>query len=152
MTATEPRARIVVGVDGSGGAAAALRWALGEARLRDASVEALCVWHFPIPVGLPYADAQVMASVDLETAARSTLAVEVDKATADDDLPPAVEQRVIFGNAAEQLLEAAKGADLLVVGSRGRGGFAGLLLGSVSRACAEHASCPVVIVPHSNDD
>jgi nucleotide-binding universal stress UspA family protein len=136
--------RIVVGVDGSTGAAAALRWAVTEAAVRGASIEAVCAWHFPVPVGLPYADAQTLASVDLETAARAELASAVESGPS-SGVP--IEQRVVFGHAAEQLLTAAEGADLLVVGSRGRGGFAGLLLGSVSRQCAEHARCPVVIVP-----
>ena len=65
-----------------------------------------------------------------------------------------VEKAVVEGPAAQTLIGAAKGAELLVVGSRGRGGFAGLLLGSVSQQCAHHASCPVVIVraPRTSDD
>jgi nucleotide-binding universal stress UspA family protein len=144
---SETHGRIVVGVDGSSGAAAALRWAMTEAAVRGASIEAVCAWHFPVPVGLPYADAQTLASVDLETAARAELASAVESARSGPSSGIPIEQRVVFGHAAEQLLIAAEGADLLVVGSRGRGGFAGLLLGSVSRQCAEHARCPVVIVP-----
>jgi nucleotide-binding universal stress UspA family protein len=142
--------RLVVGVDGSEGAAAALRWAIEEARLRGGSVEALSAWQFPLPTGIPYGDVQAIASVDLERAAESTLAAQVADAVKDMDGDVAVDARVVHGQAAAELVHAAKGADLLVVGSRGRGGFAGLLLGSVSRQCAEHSPCPVVIVPSEN--
>ena len=140
--------RIVVGVDGSEGARAALRWAIREAELRGAAVEALCVWSFPVPVGLPYAEMQGMAIEDFGQRATATLAVEVDKALAEEGLDVEVTQRVIMSHPVVALREAAQHAELLVVGTRGRGGFAGLLLGSTSRECAQHAPCPVVIVPH----
>ena len=139
--------RVVVGVDGSDGARAALRWAIKEAHLRGATVEALCVWSFPVPTGLPYAEIQGIAAEDFQQRAQATLAVEVDKALAEEGLDVPVTQRVLMSHPVVALREAAEDADLLVVGTRGRGGFAGLLLGSTSRECAQHAPCPVVIVP-----
>lgn len=139
--------RIVVGVDGSDGARAALRWAIREAHLRGVAVEALCVWSFPVPIGFPYAEMQGMAAEDFQKRAKATLAVEVDKALADEGLDVEVTQRTAMSHPVVALREAAANADLLVVGTRGRGGFTGLLLGSTSRECAQHAPCPVVIVP-----
>jgi nucleotide-binding universal stress UspA family protein len=139
--------RIVVGVDGSDGARAALRWAIREAHLRGATVDALCVWSFPVPIGLPYAEMQSLAVEDFQQRATATLAVEVDKALAEEGLDVEVTQRVAMSHPVVALREAAQHADLLVVGTRGRGGFTGLLLGSTSRECAQHSPCPVVIVP-----
>jgi nucleotide-binding universal stress UspA family protein len=133
---------IVVGVDGSPGAQAALRFALEEARLRDAKVKAVYVWTLPMvtaPGGLPpglYEDLGVGAEKELEEA---LLAVN---GSADG-----VERVVAQGAPARVLIDLAQDADLLVVGSRGRGGFTGLLLGSVSQQCLHHAPCPIVVVP-----
>ena len=138
--------RIVVGVDGSDSSKEALRWALGEARLRGASLRVVFSWKIPLYLidGL----APVEATPDptaLSKAAQQRLDSIVYEVTGGStDVP--VEQRVIEGTAAETLVEESEGADLLVVGSRGHGGFAGLLLGSVSLQCATHASCPVVII------
>lgn len=132
---------IVVGVDGSPGAAAALRFAVEEARLRGAQLHAVCAWELPAMVysgggvdGLPEA---------LEQGAREIL----EKALA--DVP--AERHVLAGHAARALLDAAEGADLLVVGSRGLGGFARLLLGSIGQEVVHHAPCPVVVVPAPAD-
>jgi nucleotide-binding universal stress UspA family protein len=137
--------RIVVGVDGSAGSKRALQWAVDEAQLRGAVVDAVQAWTFPY-----YGEVAAMAAVsidgtELERAAVASLSAVVD-AVAPDRVP--VEQRVQRGDPASVLLRAAEeaGADLLVVGSRGRGGFAGLLLGSVSQQCVHHATCPVVVV------
>lgn len=133
---------IVVGVDGSPSADEALRFALREASLRDATVKAVLVWSLPVvdvPSGmLPslYEDMQRDAEAVLEEAV----------ARAGGAAAP-VERVTLEGPPARMLLEAAKGADLLVVGTRGRGGFKGLLLGSVSQQCLHHAPCPVVVVP-----
>jgi nucleotide-binding universal stress UspA family protein len=135
---------IVVGIDGSPGAREALRFALEEARLRGSSVTAVFAWSLPMAVDAPgglipdlIADFQAEAAEELEAV----------MAEAGDLAGVAVEQVVVEGAAAKRLIEAAKDAELLVVGSRGRGGFAGLMLGSVSQQCAHHAPCPVAIVP-----
>ena len=138
---------IVVGVDGSDGGRAALRWALREAHLRGCSLEAVCVWSFPVPIGLPYAEMQGVATIDFQQRAESMLATEVDKALADEGVEVDVTRRAVMSHPVMALRQAAEHADLLVVGTRGRGGFTGLLLGSTSRECAQHAPCPVVIVP-----
>ena len=132
---------IVVGVDGSPSSRAALRWALDIARLTGAAVRAITVWRIPVS----YAHVPDWSDMDLAGAASSTLVDTVSEVAVDDD--PSVETVVLEGAAAPALLEAAEAADLLVVGSRGRGGFAGLLLGSVTTYCVHHASCPVVVVP-----
>jgi nucleotide-binding universal stress UspA family protein len=140
--------RIVVGIDGSEASKEALSWALAEARLRGDTVEAVHAWTAPYaaPTGLPGA---LVPPVDermteaIRNGAEALLAETVAEAAAGE---VAIEQRVVEGPAATALIEAAKGAELLVVGSRGHGGFTGLLLGSVSDQVASHAPCPVVIV------
>jgi nucleotide-binding universal stress UspA family protein len=133
--------RIVVGVDGSKGADAALAWAAGEARLRHAHLDVVHAFTYPFVGGMPLTqeiDSQLIAGAHAvldETVARADLE-GIDR-----------EARLERGPAALLLVEIAKGADLLVVGSRGRGGFTGLLLGSVSQQCAHHAPCPIVVVP-----
>jgi nucleotide-binding universal stress UspA family protein len=135
---------IVVGIDGSESSRDALHWALGEARLRGAPLRVVHAWD-PTPEFLPEAP---LLAADYETLRRSaseyvdTLVAETIGAPDDVDVT-AVAAR---GPAARALVEAATGAGLLVVGSRGHGGFAGLLLGSVSQQCVQHAPCPVVIV------
>jgi nucleotide-binding universal stress UspA family protein len=139
---------IVVGVDGSESARAALRFALEEARLRGAAVRAVAAWHVPVAA---YGDAFVSPNPELLSALEPRARSELERALADAGDQAAgveVEQVVREGPAARVLLEEADKADLLVVGSRGLGGFRGLLLGSVSQQCSHHAPCPVVIVPH----
>jgi nucleotide-binding universal stress UspA family protein len=137
--------RIVVGVDGSEQAQRALQWAVDEARRRGAKVEAIHAWHLPYVGAAPYA-AMALEPDSIEAGARRTLDEAVDAADT-AGLEPPVERVLVEGPAARALLDAGKGATLLVVGSRGRGGFAGLLLGSVSQQVAHHAPCPVVILP-----
>ena len=94
----------------------------------------------------PIGPSDVEVHEHVEAAARDVLTASVDRArSADPELE--IVGELVEGRAASSLLEAARDADLLVVGSRGRGGFAGLLLGSVSGQCVHHASCPVVVVP-----
>ena len=139
---------IVVGVDGSDAARAALAFALKEARLRGTGVRAVAAWHVPAPVtggGFPVPDPGLVG--ELEAEARKAL----EQALADaGDLVAGVEVEtsVRLGAPVGVLLAEAQDADLLVVGSRGLGGFRGLLLGSVGQQCAHHAPCPLVIVPH----
>lgn len=137
--------RIVTGVDGSASSVAALRWAARQAGLTGASVDAVIAWHYPVlavPVGP--APGAMLDSADFEKAADATLADAIAAADLSSDVR--VSARVKEGNAAQVLLDAADGADLLVVGSRGHGGFAEALLGSVSQHCVHHASCPVVVI------
>jgi nucleotide-binding universal stress UspA family protein len=143
--------RIVVGVDGSPSSKAALAWAVEQARLTGASVEAVIAWHYPVMVGgMPFAPIGVVDSVDFGDFATKVLS-DVIAATTEPDGPVKVSSVVCQGPAAQVLLDAAKGADLLVVGSRGHGAFAESLLGSVSQACAHHARCPVVIIRAAKD-
>lgn len=138
---------IVVGVDGSAASVDALRWALREAALRGAAVQVVHSWLPPtLAAKAPMAwDAEYLSLFrrDAET-------VVEDALDAVGEVPDGVvvEKAVIEGPAAQTLVEAAADASLLVVGSRGRGGFAELLLGSVSHHCVHHASCPVVVVRH----
>lgn len=136
--------RIVVGIDGSDTARQALQWAVAEAQVRDAALEVVHAWHTPAVAGYPYVAG--FDPEDFEEIAHAT--VETTLAGVDTTgLTHPIERIVRQGGAASALLSAAKGADLIVVGSRGRGGFAELLLGSVSHQLAQHADCPVVIVP-----
>ena len=137
--------RIVVGVDGSEPSRAALRWAADEARLRGATLEAVLAWQMPFVGDIP-----LPPIGDLERAAMATLEkVLADEGCADDTLTTVV-SIVSEGASAPVLLDAAIDADLLVLGSRGRGAFRGMLLGSVSQHCVTHANCPVVVV-RTND-
>jgi nucleotide-binding universal stress UspA family protein len=139
----ETGGRIVVGFDGSKPARRALEWAAAEARLRDAVLRVVYAWMI-VPIAVP----ELVIAEDVDELQRSAEAYLADAVAgllpADDGVE--VELVVVNARPAEALLEAAKDADLLVVGSRGLGGFAGLLLGSISSQCAHHAPCPVVIV------
>lgn len=137
---------IVVGVDDSPGAAAALRWAVDEARLRKATLRVVHAWEWPYEGHLGEVANEALESVSFTEAATKVLSSVVQQVLGDQLPDLTVEQHVAEGSPALVLLDAATQADLLVVGSRGRGGFKGLLLGSVSQQCANHASCPVVIV------
>ncbi|MDT7564167.1 MAG: hypothetical protein QOG76_2791 [Pseudonocardiales bacterium] len=139
-------AKIVVGFDGSKGSQEALYFALDEARLREADLLVVMAWCLEagtyIGVGGygPHIDPSV-----LEQSARTELDHALG-ALGDRAKGVHVAGALRLGQAAQVLVEEAGDADLLVVGSRGHGGFAGLLLGSVSHQCALHASCPVVVV------
>jgi nucleotide-binding universal stress UspA family protein len=138
--------RIVAGVDGSPSSLAALRWAVQQARLTGATVDAVIAWHYPVlavPVGP--APAAILDTADFEKAADEVL-TDAISAAVESSSDVRVNAQVKEGNAAQVLLDAAAGADLLVVGSRGHGGFAEALLGSVSQHCVHHAPCAVVIV------
>jgi nucleotide-binding universal stress UspA family protein len=140
--------RIVVGVDGSSGSKTALRWAMTQARLTDATVEAITTWQEQVLNGFAYGYAPVaFDEEDLATAMRKILDATIAEVSAGLDRPVTVLTRVTEGHPAQVLLDAAAGAQLLVLGSRGHGTFAGILLGSVSQHCVQHAPCPVVVVP-----
>lgn len=139
--------RIVVGVDGSAHGRHALRFALAEAVLRDARVDVVGAWSVPplAATGVGLVSAFDLLRAELGDSARQVVAGELADA-ADAAAGLEIEQHVGQGDAAAVLVEAASGADLLVVGSRGRGGVTGTVLGSVSRACLQHAPCPVAVV------
>ena len=134
--------RIVVGVDGSESAQRALRWAIDEARHREATLEVVHAWR-RIPISDYFVNEPEPGGSERFAKAVLDQAVE-----AEDTAGVIVERKLVPGTGAYALIHEAKGAALLVVGSRGRGGFSGLLLGSVSQQTAHHAPCPVVIIPH----
>lgn len=139
--------RIVVGIDGSQGARRALEWAVAEAKLRDAHLVVVHAWLEPAAVAVGSAvTAGAVEPEIFEDAAERTVA-EVLGAIDTTGLPQGIESHVVASAPARALLDMAEDADLVVVGSRGRGGFTGLLLGSVSQQVAHHATCPVVIIP-----
>ncbi len=132
---------VVVGVDGSADAARALRWAQDEARRRDAKLLLVHGVEVGAAAASPYGSGVLMEQ--LQEGGEAVLAEALAEVRAAGF---EAEGRMEVGSAAHALIEASRGADLLVVGCRGHGGFAGLLLGSVSAACAHHAHCPVVVV------
>ena len=133
--------RIVVGVDGFESSEAALRWAIHQAKLTGAVVEAVTAWQVPVGTGLvPASDMP-----DYQDDARMVLTEAITE-TCMLDTDVEVRPRVVEGRAAQVLVDAAEGAELLVVGCRGHGGLAEALLGSVGQYCVHHASCPVVIM------
>jgi nucleotide-binding universal stress UspA family protein len=147
-TASNDKGRIVVGVDGSPGSMAALGWAVDEARLRGTSLHVVMTWEMPQTYGSP---SIVGMGMDPSLDAKAMLAEAADKEAArlaQDVLPdvPTVWE-VVQGHPGWKLTEVSDGADLLVVGSRGHGGFVGTLLGSVSQHVVAHAPCAVVVIP-----
>lgn len=140
--------KIVVGVDGSSGSREALRWAFAEATLRNDALEVVIVWQYPITASLPTFGA-MSTPEDFNTDARTTLLAILAEEGITAEAPIPVSTLVAEGNPARALLDAADAADLLVVGSRGHGGFTGVLVGSISQQCVHHAKCPVVVV-HPN--
>ena len=142
---TQPVARerrIVVGVDGSVPSKAALAWAVRQARLTGAVVDAVIAWDYPAVYG---SRVPVIPDVSVEELAQRAVAdavAEVSGSAGDVEIRP----RMVEGEASRVLLDASAGAELLVVGSRGHGGFVEALLGSVGQHCVHHATCPVVVI------
>lgn len=139
--------QIVVGVDGSDSSRAALHWAYDEATHHGAILSVVSTWHpAAMPMAAPYGSlppegyASQPEQSALDLLEKLVAALEARK--------PAVDVRTAIaeGNPAEVLIERSKEADLVVVGSRGHGGFRGMLLGSVSQHLVGHADCPVVVV------
>ena len=148
---TEERHRIVVGVDGSAGALAALRWGLDEARQRRADLEVVTSGHAPYLAeasgyGLIYlSPAELIAEARVvQDQALDQLAPEVAAARA---AGCRIDSRLLEGPPGPALVTESKGAEMLVVGRRGHGPLTRLLLGSVSRHVTTHATCPVVVIP-----
>jgi nucleotide-binding universal stress UspA family protein len=136
------KGHIVVGVDGSESSKIALRWATQLAPVVGHGIHAIIAWEYPMMLGWeggvpdwwrPDNDAQKILDETLDSVFGKTR-------------PPGLITTVQEGHPTTVLLDASKSADMLIIGSRGHGGFAGLLLGSVSSACAEHATCPVLVV------
>ena len=132
--------RIVVGVDGSPASIRALKWALDQAALTGAAVEAINAWQYPQVLG-----SQAPAiGFNFSANAKQILQNAVESVGASIE---SVTTRTVLGHPVQVLVDASEGADLLVVGSRGHGGFVGMLLGSVSGQVSTYAQCPTVIVP-----
>jgi nucleotide-binding universal stress UspA family protein len=144
-------ARIVVGIDGSDSAIEGLRWAIQEAQLRGATIDAINAWNYPyvvVPGAIvpaePFADQAKDVAVELDQA---MAAVAEEAKRAGVEINPIVTE----GAASAVLCEAAEGADLLVVGFRGHGALRSLVLGSVTHDVLHHAPCPVVVIPHEKE-
>ena len=134
--------RVVVGIDGSDASRSALRWALAEAHGKDREVHAVAVWHQPLQFGAN-ALARTPAK-DFEDEARAWLGTAIDES---GEPASSVRTHIERGDPSTVLLDHALGVDLLVVGNHGRGGLAGAMLGSIALRVAQHARCPVVLVP-----
>ena len=137
---TDQRFRIAAGVDGSRLSELALAWAITEGRLRSGTVRVLTAWEYPLVVaGME----GVLDDSNVEAAARHTQMVVLGKVPHEG---VDVTAEVVHGSGSAVLIDASKQADLVVVGSRGYGGFTGLLLGSVSTQVLHHAACTVMVV------
>jgi nucleotide-binding universal stress UspA family protein len=145
--------RVVAGVDGSDTAKKAVRWAAREAKLRGSKLELVSAWEIPV-YGFAYDQGYAAMSEEmlkgLVDNAEEYLAAAVTEARS-EALEVEIETITVEGQAANVLVDVSKGADLLVIGSRGLGGFRELVLGSVSQQCAQHSTCPVVIVRHMDE-
>jgi nucleotide-binding universal stress UspA family protein len=137
---------VVVGVDGSEGSRRALAFAAEQARDHRAKLTIVAAWAVPPAAGAPgYGSFPWYGEADLGEVTERQLSEAVDAVLGvDPDLT--VERKVVQGHAAPQLIDASSDADLVVVGSRGHGGFVGMVLGSVSQHVTAHAHCPVVVV------
>lgn len=137
--ARERRPLVLVGVDGSAASELALAWAERYVERTGGLLEVVTCWHLPVQYGFPL----VAVDYDAQGAAQAV----VESAAATVALPPdQVRTTVLPGHAATALVQHSRSCDLLVLGTRGLGGFSGLLLGSVSSYCTHHASCSVVVV------
>lgn len=142
MSSGTPTARrIVVGVDGSPSSKHALRWAIGQAQLTESIVDAVICWLHPVM----YGRAPMTIDPRPGRAAEQTLAQAITE-VAGENPSAEIRQSALLGNAAEVLLERSRGAELLIVGTRGHGRLTSAMVGSVSRQCVQHALCPVVVV------
>jgi nucleotide-binding universal stress UspA family protein len=144
MTSTSSSSshRIVVGVDGSESSIQALDWAVRQAELTHSSVLVVSAWHWPVGWGMPMPP-PIDPAADAQTAIKKRLDPIRE---GHPDLT--IESMVVEGYPAPTLIEASRGSDLLVLGSRGHGEFAGMLLGSVSEHCVSNAKCPVLVFRH----
>ncbi len=141
------RQHIVVGVDGSHAARHALEWAFTEAEQRGAELDVVTVWDYPYQWAEGFNIKWAEDTASFAAAAATEVAAEVDELLDGKPRPSWLHVQTVEGAAAPVLLRLARHADLLVVGSRGRGGFKDLLLGSVSTACVHHTPCPIAVIP-----
>ncbi|GAB3271536.1 universal stress protein [Sinomonas notoginsengisoli] len=140
---------IVVGVDGSPLSIEALKWAARLQPTVGGPIAAIAAWH------LPTSSAGYLQYSGIEWNPEQDAATVLEEALNDaygDERPEGLSARTVEGRAARVLVEASRDAAMLIVGSRGLGGFMGMLLGSVSRACAEHAACPVMVLHAQGDE
>jgi nucleotide-binding universal stress UspA family protein len=139
---------ITVGIDGSAHSTYALEWAIKEAAVRHTPVTVLTVHLVPASgwTGNPITLPQDATDVEKARQAAQELVLKVISQLGDAQ-PPSVTVRAISGFPAQELIEESRTADLVVVGSRGAGGFTRLMIGSVSSQVVHHAHCPVVVVP-----
>ena len=138
--------QIVVGVDGSAESVEALRWAAAYAAATGGTISAVLSWHYPTAAGIVQPGSAPKLLTD---EIRATMQDALDKAVTDVfgmTTPPSVHPKIVYGHPAVVLAEESQNADLLVVGNRGHGAFAGMLTGSVSMHCVNNAHCPVVVV------
>jgi nucleotide-binding universal stress UspA family protein len=139
---TEPFRRIVAGVDGSDSSIKALRWAARQAEFTDSVLEVITTWEWPQTYGWA---APLPSDYDPQSNAEALVNDAVAKVRAGHP-QLTVRTEVVEGHPAPVLIDASRTADLLVIGSRGHGEFAGMLLGSVSEHCVTNAHCPVVVM------
>ena len=137
---------IVVGVDGSAASLAALRLAVREAKIRGVGVDAVRIWSMPIIDGVAALGPAVLPWTELADSARVALDRAITTAVGDEP-EVAIRRFVVEGSPAYRLVGMAADAPLIIVGSRGEGGFLGLLLGSTAQQVLHHAPCPVIVVP-----
>lgn len=142
--------RIVAGVDGSACSLEALRWAVRQAELTGATVDAVIAWQYPAAAS-GFGWGAIVDDTDYGEIAAKTVAEAISQAV-DPGSDVRVRPVVVQGYAAQVLVDNSGGADVLVVGRRGHGGFTGALLGSVSRHCTHHAPCPVVVIRGRSED
>jgi nucleotide-binding universal stress UspA family protein len=142
-TSGQDRRRIVVGVDGSDSSTDALEWAARQAELTGSILEVVTTWDWPVAFGAAFT--AIPSDYDPSVDARKVLD---DSLTAVRKAHPevSIETIVAEGHPAPILVKASHGADILVVGSRGHGEFAGMMLGSVSEHCVTNAHCPVLVL------
>lgn len=146
-THTEAERPIVVGVDDSPSSVAALRKAAVLGAALGRSIEAVTVWHSPATFDGTFATEVWSPEGEAEEILQASLATAFP-----EGIPAGLTATVIPGPTAAALIDRSRSADMLVLGSRGRGGFRGLLLGSISTACAQHAHCPVLIMHGAAED
>ena len=138
--------RIVVGVEGSKGATEALRWALSEAQIRSCKVDIVTAYAPTFVASATDFNYAPLEPLDIKSEIEKMQAEVLEDARAGSDNSVEVECHILRGRPADTLIRASEEADLLIVGSRGRGGFKGLKLGSVSQQIVQHGNCPVVII------
>jgi nucleotide-binding universal stress UspA family protein len=135
---------IIVGVDGSPESSNALRWAVDEAKLRGAQLKAVHCWLYPVGIGI---DVYTLPPEEvMESSAASALDVAIDAALEGVDGVPPIERVIVNGSPGHVLAMMSDDAELVVVGTRGHGGFTGLLMGSAANQVAHHAKCPAVLI------